>query len=694
MAEKLTIVINGEEYVSKAAKAAGDSIDNLGKKTEDSSKKSKLSITDLTASYFLLKDVIGKVADFVGELTTKFGEEEQSMIRLNAAAANNPMITGDFGNRIREYAENLMWATGIEHEEIENQAALAAGIGLTEDQIHNITQAAADWAATGAVSFDSAFQTLMRTYSGQEGMLGRMIPGLKDLTAEELKSGAAVERVGDMFAGMAVKAHNSLLGARQDLNNSFSELEATVGKALSPLEVAFDRTGTIVSKALTKAIEGGLNNADTNKWFRDFLISCIKVLADIKHFFDQAWLDIGNVFAEVWYGIKKMIADQIVSIASAIAVLQGKALSQAQKDAIASLVAGAPPERQISNVPTGENIEKVYQEWQALMKQGWTYDAAIKQIMTENISRIKDSNDGITELIGVLMMLPPSVQEAIQKGAEEGVKGIVLHGGSGNAQGIGPIGNMPTHEGENATPAQDTSFWDNLGTGILGMFGNVVQDIMAGDFVKMILDIVGSLKSLQPLFNIFARALEVIDGFLTPLINALAPLLNFILFLANMIGKVLTPILTAFAPIIQILMAGLILFYNLAIMPLGNAIIFVAKLFQSIVASVYNTIADVVNFLLGWLGVHMDKMDMPDWKTGWLTPIEGGQFEPGNQTGGTTIYGGNTSIQKPPDIYLYQYYNAPIIGAGGMSEVGQFTVQAIQAYYGSGGRVQLVEATT
>ena len=55
--------------------------------------------------------------------------------------------------------------------------------------------------------------------------------------------------------------------------------------------------------------------------------------------------------------------------------------------------------------------------------------------------------------------------------------------------------------------------------------------------------------------------------------------------------------------------------------------------------------------------------------------------------GGTAVYGGSTTVRQPPDIYIYQYFNGPVVGPSGMQGVGEYVVGAIQAYAGAGGDV-------
>jgi hypothetical protein len=58
----------------------------------------------------------------------------------------------------------------------------------------------------------------------------------------------------------------------------------------------------------------------------------------------------------------------------------------------------------------------------------------------------------------------------------------------------------------------------------------------------------------------------------------------------------------------------------------------------------------------------------------------------------SSMTGSSTTIQKAPDIYNYFHFHAPVIGAGGAREVGEYVVAAIHEYVGSGGKVTFQEA--
>jgi hypothetical protein len=58
---------------------------------------------------------------------------------------------------------------------------------------------------------------------------------------------------------------------------------------------------------------------------------------------------------------------------------------------------------------------------------------------------------------------------------------------------------------------------------------------------------------------------------------------------------------------------------------------------------------------------------------------------------GTSFYGGNTTVQQQPDIYLYLTVQGNVIGAGGLVEVGELTARSITEYIGVGGKPTWLE---
>lgn len=232
---------------------------------------------------------------------------------------------------------------------------------------------------------------------------------------------------------------------------------------------------------------------------------------------------------------------------------------------------------------------------------------------------------------------------------------------------------------------------------------------------------------IGPLAFVVVLLKEILNGFfsiLGPAINGiLTPVLNLLFAIGQMLGQLLLPILQQLTPFIaaiaQIVMTILQpalaivapFFYLLAeiLQILAPIIVLVSKAFE-ILSWPLRALADIIyniylfiTFQWGKLGssiagsssggstIQVPSLpDIEDYIVG-ITAIPGvgDGFGVG---GGDTVYGGNAQQIRVPDIYIYQTFQGPIIGEGGMEEFGQMTVDAIQDYIGIGGRVEWLEA--
>ena len=117
---------------------------------------------------------------------------------------------------------------------IEQQAFLAA-LGLTERQIGATINAAVQLSAALGMDLNSATRNLAKTYSGLAGELGESIPALRNLTAEQMKAGGAIEYVNANYKGFAETAAQTGMGPLQQLKNSLGDLAEQFGMVLVPI---------------------------------------------------------------------------------------------------------------------------------------------------------------------------------------------------------------------------------------------------------------------------------------------------------------------------------------------------------------------------------------------------------------------------------------------------------------------------
>lgn len=141
----------------------------------------------------------------------------------------------DVQQRLIAQAAELQKKTLFGDEEIINQQAYLAALGLTEQQIADTINAAVELSAALGMELDSAVKNLAKTYGGLTGELGESIPALKELTAEQLKQGAAIDYVNKNYKGFAEQMAKTGAGPLQQLKNKLSDMAEKLGTALLPI---------------------------------------------------------------------------------------------------------------------------------------------------------------------------------------------------------------------------------------------------------------------------------------------------------------------------------------------------------------------------------------------------------------------------------------------------------------------------
>ena len=173
----LLIKIGADSYeFQQKARQVERSMESLQKKLSSVGKT--LSVA-LTAPLTALGGVALKHAD----------TQQQAAKRLLTALRGR----SDVQQRLIAQAGELQSRSVLGDEVIIGQQAYLASLGMTEEQIGRVIEASAQLSAATGMTLDSAVKNLAKTYGGLTGELGESIPKLKELTAEQLKNGAAVD---------------------------------------------------------------------------------------------------------------------------------------------------------------------------------------------------------------------------------------------------------------------------------------------------------------------------------------------------------------------------------------------------------------------------------------------------------------------------------------------------------------------
>jgi hypothetical protein len=155
----------------------------------------------------------------------------QAETRLLAALKNRH----DVQQRLISQASEIQSRTTYGDEAIIEQQAYLAALGLTEEQIRQTIEASVQLSAAMGIELESAVHNLAKTYSGLAGELGESMPALREMTAEQLKSGEAIRFVNREYKGFAEAVADTGAGSLQQLKNKIGDLAEKLGTALLPI---------------------------------------------------------------------------------------------------------------------------------------------------------------------------------------------------------------------------------------------------------------------------------------------------------------------------------------------------------------------------------------------------------------------------------------------------------------------------
>jgi len=156
-----------------------------------------------------------------------FGRQEQAVRKLDQALGKNT-------SGLQAYASQLQQVTRFGDEATIEQMAFLGSIGMTEAQIKKIIPVAMDLATATGMSLESAVRNTAKTFSGMAGELGELVPQLRELTAEQMKAGDAVDIMEELFGGQAQADAQSYAGSMDQLSNALGDIGEVVGGYLAP----------------------------------------------------------------------------------------------------------------------------------------------------------------------------------------------------------------------------------------------------------------------------------------------------------------------------------------------------------------------------------------------------------------------------------------------------------------------------
>lgn len=267
------------------------SLDGTLKKTAKETEKIRKSTTDFGFSLVKIGSAITVATQAYNAFSNSISGTIGSFIKQDNAVnkvrntlrliGEKDIVTATKG--FEDFASALQDNSTIGDEVSLNMIAVAKALRLTDDQAKNLVQTSAELAAVTGKDVQSSFDGLIETLKGQSGQVAKLAPELKNLTAEQLQQGKAVEILGEKFKGFAKAATQTVGGQLEQMKNLYGDVLEDIGKLFSDFFRLDDQRLAI---SALKAVQSSIKSIQPS----------VKELGDA---FSQFFFKLKNGFANI-----------------------------------------------------------------------------------------------------------------------------------------------------------------------------------------------------------------------------------------------------------------------------------------------------------------------------------------------------------------------------------------------------------
>jgi len=190
-----------------------------------------------TRTVFNLRNAIvgGLAAVVTKDLASAYATQEAAEQRLANAMRLTGEHTAEAEANFHAFASQLQNTTTVGDEATLQMLSVAKAMRLSNEQAKALVTASVDMAAATGKGVQEAFRQLLKTTGGMAGELAEVIPAVKELTAEELKAGKAIEVVGRQFAGFAAGEAQTFGGQLTQIGNLWGDLKEKAGAFIATI---------------------------------------------------------------------------------------------------------------------------------------------------------------------------------------------------------------------------------------------------------------------------------------------------------------------------------------------------------------------------------------------------------------------------------------------------------------------------
>lgn len=255
---EVALTLAGEGF----KKSLGDVEDKLG-----GFEKGVKTLGTAIAAVFSAKQLF----DFAKASFMAFGEQEAAVVKLNQALANFGLYSEKTTKGLQDYAAALQSTTVYADEQIIAIEAQLTAFGLQGKQLKEVTKSTLDLASAKGMDLASAAQLLGKAFVGETGMLARYGIVVDDSVPKHEKFAAVMAKVNGMFGGQAEKERMTAIGQLKGMQNTFNDLQETIGSLIAGPATAIMRWLVDIIKNVNAAIQTLSSAKDQAGSFANFV---------------------------------------------------------------------------------------------------------------------------------------------------------------------------------------------------------------------------------------------------------------------------------------------------------------------------------------------------------------------------------------------------------------------------------------
>lgn len=255
MADGVTAPIDFEARFTKAVENLEDFMGRVDKRTKGGARS--MLLLENAAKTFIAAFSVKKVIDGLQALVDKATEAEEATFKLGQALKATGSNTGNNIRRFQELAKELERTSRYEDDLILSQVAIAKQFGVTNREAEQLIRVAVDLSAATGEDLATSVRNLGQTLDGTAGKMAQQFPILQQLTAAQLRNGAAVKLLGDLYRGSASRSVDTFKGQQTQLTKALGNVAEAFGMIItqSPKVIGYMASLTKALQDLTEWIE-------------------------------------------------------------------------------------------------------------------------------------------------------------------------------------------------------------------------------------------------------------------------------------------------------------------------------------------------------------------------------------------------------------------------------------------------------